>query len=166
MQKFISTLSNNIDFDKDLQQHILDAMEFDLQKFMGESFYLDFLSKFGTLPSPIDDLWEGVEYTENGKQYRHQGLKAVLVYHSYARYLPDSDIFSTPFGMVHNNNDHSVRVSDKKLSNRVSEARTMAGSHESHVVDYINRNSELFPLFNCKDPSTGRKAGVRIRNIG
>lgn len=166
MQEFISTLSSNIDFDKEMNQHILDAMEFDLQKIMGESFYLDLLSKFSTLPSPMDDLWNGVEYTHNGKQFRHQGFKSVLVYHAYARYLPDSDIFSTPFGMVHNNNEHSVRVSDKKLSNRQSEARSMAGAHESRVVDYINRNSSLFPLFNCTDPSTRRKAGVKIRNIG
>lgn len=159
-------ITSNLKLQKDLDPHILEAQEFDLRPFVGESFYLEIVAQFPTLPSPFDDLWNGVKYTYQGDEYQHEGLRAVLVYHSYARYVSEGNIHSTPAGFVKKTNNFSESVGEKTISRLISQARAGATAHESRVLDYLIRNKTLFPDFKCPGTKNKHKAGVKFRNVG
>lgn len=160
-------ISSNINSVKDLIPHILEAQEFDLRPFMGESFYLDLLDDFDNSPSLNDYsvLFNGKRYTYNGEKYEFQGLKAVLIYHAYARYLSDGGSTSTPTGRVNKSNQYSEKVSDKTYTRLIQQARSGAMAHQERVLSYLNRNQSQYPLFKC---SGGKKYknGVIIKKIG
>lgn len=162
-------ISSNINVDKDFFPHVLEAQEFDLRAFLGESFYIDLVEDFEGSPSLdlYSDLFNGVKYTYSGQTYEHSGLKAVLVYHSYARYLSYSGVQSTPTGMMQKLNQYSEKVDDKTLARLIQQARSGATAHEVRVTDFLNRNASSYPLW--KSGCTLKndyKTGLKIRKIG
>lgn len=159
-------ISSNLNLTKDLEPHILEAQDFDLRPFVGESFYLEIVAAFPTLAAPYGDLWNGSKYTYQGNDYEHQGLKAVLAYHSYARYVSEGNVHSTPAGFVKKTNQFSEPVGEKTISRLIAQARSGATAHENRVLDYLIRNKELYPGFKCPGTENRYKTGVKIRNIG
>jgi hypothetical protein len=160
-------ISSNVNSFKDLQPSILEAQEFDLKKIMGESFYLDLMDDFEAVPSltKYGDLFNGVQYTYNGNKYEHAGIRAVLAYHSYARYVPDAQTQSTASGFVKKTNQYSEHVSDKSITRKAQQARSGAQAHWDDVRRYLERKSTDYPLFKCG--KSGRyKSGIKIKRIG
>lgn len=72
--QLFKSVSDNINSIKELQPYILEAMDFDLRPFMGESFYIDLYEKFVASPSldGYEDLFNGSTYTYNGNKYQHE----------------------------------------------------------------------------------------------
>jgi hypothetical protein len=167
--KLFKGISSNLNQPKDLIPNILEAQDFNLRPFMGESFYLELLDEFESSPSLNPQIWKdlfsGVRYTWEGKQYEHEGLRAVLIYHAYASYQSTAGSTDTPFGRRHKSSDHSERVSDKTTSRLIAQARAGAMSHQERVALFLNRYSENYPLWEC---SGGKKyrAGLVIKQIG
>src|SRR5690554_260257 len=95
-------ISNNIDVSKKLNTFIREAQEFDLRPILGDEFYLAIVADFEASPSLVtySDLFNGVTYTYGSNTYQHDGLKSVLVYYAYSRYLNDVQINQTAFGAV------------------------------------------------------------------
>jgi hypothetical protein len=167
--KLFKGISSNLNQPKDLIPNILEAQDFNLRPFMGESFYLALLDEFESSPSLNPQIWQelffGVRYTYDGKQYEHEGLRAVLIYHAYAAYQTTGSSTDTPFGRVHKSHNHSERVSDKTISRIIAQARAGAMSHQERVSLFLNRFSSNYPLWEC---SGGKKykAGIVIKQIG
>jgi len=160
-------ISSNVNTFKELEPHILEAQEFDLRPLMGESFYLSLLDDFEASPS-LDDyeaLFNGGHYTHNGNQYEHGGIKAVLVYHAYARYIGGSPVQSTATGFVRKTNQYSEPASEKTISRMSAQARSGAQSYWDKVKCFIERNSNDYPLFKC-GKKTRYKGGIKIKRIG
>jgi hypothetical protein len=160
-------LSNNINLDKELNPHIQEAQEFDLRSWIGESFYLDILDKFQNSPTDADfvKLFDGVEYTYNGDKYEHQGIKGVLVYLAYARYVGSANAQSTPTGFVQKNNQYSDPISGSQITRMVKQNESGANTLQRRVEDFLNRNAANYPLWStCKSGS--RKKSIRINKIG
>lgn len=152
---------------KDLNPKILDAQDFDLRPFLGEQLYLDLIEDFSNSPSLVkyNDLFNGSTYTYNGKKYQHDGVKAILVYHSYARYSGRNSIKDTPFGFTQKKNEHSDHASEKAIARIVAEERSKAQAHEDRVRMFLHYNREDYPLYNCHNTKR-RSTGVRIKRIG
>jgi hypothetical protein len=147
-------LSKNTDTDKKVNPFIQEAQEFDLRLFMGDEFYLKLVEQFKSLPTPFPnqnykDLFEGSIWTKNGRTYENPGLKSVLVYWSYARYLNKANTNSTAFGMVGKNNPDSTPITDRTIDRLVGQSNSGASAYLNRVEHFIECNSSLFPEYDC-----------------
>jgi hypothetical protein len=166
--KLYKSISSNINTIKELDPFILEAQDFDLRAFMGESFYLDFIDDFFASPSlaKYSDLWNGQEYEYGGYRYKHEGLKAILIHHSYARFLSHANITSTPYGIVSKTNQYSEKADEKTMSRLIQQARSSASVFEERVEKYLNWHSSDFSLWrNCKTSENKYKSGVKFRQV-
>lgn len=78
--------------DAKLNEMILDAQLLDLQPLIGESLY----NKLLVNPADYEELLDGGIYEVDGIGYTNYGLKMVLVYFGYARYIMFSSVTDTP----------------------------------------------------------------------
>jgi hypothetical protein len=144
-------LSKNTDTDKKVKPFIQEAQEFDLRPFMGDEFYLELINQVqNTFPNPnYKDLFDGSIWTKGGRTYENPGLRAVLVYYSYARYLNKANTNSTAFGMVGKENPDSSPITDRTIDRLVSQSMNGAKAYLNRVEYYINCNKDLFPEYDC-----------------
>jgi hypothetical protein len=166
--KLYKSISININTIKELDPFILEAQDFDLRAFMGESFYLDFIDDFFASPSLVkySDLWNGQEYEHGGYRYKHEGLKAILIHHSYARFLSHANITSTPYGIVSKTNQYSEKADEKTMSRLIQQARSSASVFEERVEKYLNWYSSDFPLWRkLKGQEQKYRSGVKFRQV-
>jgi hypothetical protein len=160
-------LSKNTDTDKKVNPFIQEAQEFDLRPFMGDEFYLKLVEEFkNTFPdSNYENLYQGSTWTKNGKTYENPGLRSVLVYWSYARYLNKANTNSTAFGMVTKTNPDSTPITDRTIDRLVSQANSGAKAYLNRVEFYINCNKDLFPQYDCGIEPT-KSGSIRISAAG
>ena len=160
--KQISSNLNAIKIDSEINE----AQEFDLRPFMGDEFYLALLDDFSNSPSLqlYDDLFNGCTYTYGGNTYQHDGIKAMLCYYAFSRYLNNSNTNATAFGTVIKQNDDSEPVSEKTLSRLVGQAISGAKIFENRVYDYLVRNSSTYPLFKCSIDNK-KTGGLRVSAV-
>lgn len=145
----IKSIALNIQQAKELTPYIVEAQNFDLSKFMGDSFFLDLVNDYNSSPSLANYslLYNGGNYTHEGKSYYFSGIKDLLVYYSYARYVNNSGVIATPTGFVAKTNNYSEQVTDKTISRLVDTARTCANLIEDSLNQYLNRKTSEYPLW-------------------
>jgi hypothetical protein len=163
-------LSKNTDTKKKVDPFIQEAQEFDLRPFMGDEFYLKLVSEFKALPTPFPDpnyknLFEGNIWSKNGKTYENPGLRAVLVYYSYARYLNKANTNSTAFGMVQKENPDSTPITDRTIDRLVGQSMNGAKAYLNRVEYFIKCNTELFPEYDC-GVDLQKSGAIRISAAG
>lgn len=159
-------ISNNIDVSKKLNTFIREAQEFDLRPILGDEFYLAIVADFEASPSLVtySDLFNGVTYTYGSNTYQHDGLKSVLVYYAYSRYLNDVQINQTAYGAVTKTNPDSQPISEKALARQVGQAVSGARAYEQRVIEYLKRNEATYPLWKCYEKSK-KTGGFRVSSI-
>ena len=164
----VKPISLNTDVQKKLNTFIQEAQEFDLVKFLGDAFYMAIEADFAAQPSleTYSDLFNGCEYTYNGVQYRHRGLKTVLIYYAYAKYLANAQSNQTAFGNVVKTNTDSTPISDKTITRQVEQALSGAYKYQSDVNDYLNRNSSTYTLWSGRIADRTQRSSVRISSVG
>ncbi len=147
----LRALSSNLNASKKLDPYILEAQQFDLKPLLGNSFYLAICNDFvnGEFTEYVD-LFNGSEWTESGLTYRHEGLKSVLVYFSYARYVIESPLSETANGVVIKTEQYSQSAEDKSLIRRRDTAYSGAQAYWADVKKFLNDNYLDYPLWeNC-----------------
>lgn len=164
----IKSISLNLNAEKELIPHILEAQNFDLRPILGDNFYLDLVSDLEASPALViySDLWNGCQYEYQGENYIQEGLKVFLAYSTYARYLPHANIQSTATGLVHKTNQYSEKVDDKSISRLIAQARSAGTLVQSHVVDYLNRNQSMYSKWKGNKTKSKYSSGMKIRSIG
>ena len=160
-------LSKNTDTAKKVDPFIQEAQEFDLRPFMGDEFYLELIYQFQNVfpDSNYQDLFEGSTWVKNGKTYENPGLRAVIVYYSYARYLNKANTNSTAFGMVGKTNPDSTPLTDRTIDRLVAQSMNGAKAYLNRVEYFINCNSELFTAFDC-GVELQKSGAIRISAAG
>lgn len=163
--KAISSSLNALKLDSEINE----AQEFDLRPFLGDEFYLALISDFAASPSlaTYSDLFNGSTYTYGSRTYQHDGLKAVLCYYAYARYLNNSNTNATAFGTVIKQNDDSEPISEKTLARLVGQAISGAKVFENRVLDFLSRNNANYPLWriSCSNVNNNKTGGLRISAV-
>lgn len=151
----ISKTSN----DDKLNELILDAQMLDLQPLLGERLYNKILSN----PSDYTELLEGGSYNYQNASYTNYGLKMVLAYYAYARYVMFGSAIDTPFSLTEKLNPDSrpVETSSKKTTWHLN--RESASQIWENVSNYLIRTKH--PDFNNCHSSAPVKS-FRIRKIG
>ena len=95
--------------EEEFNRFIREAQMFDLKGLVCESFFQDLTSE-----TPVRDytlLLEGGSYTFEGKKYEFAGLKAVLSYFAYARYIFVGHQVDTPMGIKVKENQDGETIS-------------------------------------------------------
>lgn len=147
--KDLKTISLNTNTEKKLDPFILEAQQFDLKKLMGDAFYLDFMNDFDGSPSlsTYSDLFNGTTFICGGYTYKHEGIKTVLAYLAYARYVLNSNVESTAFGTVNKITAESRSVDEKTINRLYAQAYNGAMEYWADVKKYLNEQDyELWDL--------------------
>ncbi len=193
-------LTLNIDDQKRLEPCILEAQRIDLVNLLGKRLYFDlvkYISSYntgiatsaaneppGTYTPTIDETW--FQKLLNGCQYTYTwpdrstttkvyaGLKPVLVYLSYARFVRSDNIRSTQSGFVKKSVDFSVQISDKEIQAVAGRAEGDANSFLSGTEDFMMDNIDYFrKYFDSGYPGKeddsfrngGKRTGVKLSAV-
>lgn len=157
-------ISINLDTDDKLDPFILEAQQFDLKKLMGDAFYLDFINDFSASPAlaKYADLFNGSEFIYAGINYKHEGIKPVLCYLAYARYVLNSNVNATAYGTVRKKTEESEQVDDKTVQRLSNQAYAGALAYWEDVKRFIY--VKQYPLwyygYGEKKTRTNRVGGV------
>ncbi len=142
--------------DDKLNEQILDAQLLDVQPLIGESLF----NKILAAPADYEELLEGGVYEYDGISYTNYGLKMVLAYFAYARYMMFSSVVDTPFSVVEKLNDSSrpVEASSKKAIYNLN--REAAVQVWGNVRNYLTRTKNA-DFKAC----TPRPSGMRFTKL-
>ena len=94
----------------------------------------------------------------------HKGLKFVLAYMVYSRYLGESFVNDTFTGFVQKNRTDSEQLSEGSIRRLQENNRVIAMNEWFIIREYLNLNSVDYPLWFCMDskkPYTPKITGVR-----
>jgi len=145
--------------DEKLNEQILDAQMLDIAPLLGERLYNKLLNN----TDGYTDLLEGVTYVYDSENYQCYGLKMVICYYAYARYMMFSSVIDTPFSVVEKLNDNSrpVEAATKKTIYNLN--REAASQIWNNVSNYLTRTKH--PDFNyCNKAATS--TGFKFTKIG
>lgn len=121
--------------DDKLNEMILDAQLLDLQPLLGERLFNELTDK----PDEHIELLNGGIYEHNGISYTNYGLKMVLAYFAYARYVMFGSVTDTPFSVVEklNSDSRPLDVTAKKTMYQLN--REAALQVWTNVNNYLIR---------------------------
>lgn len=144
--------------DAKLKEMILDAQMLDLQPLLGESLY----NKILYAPEEYEPLLEGGIYEIDGIGYTNYGLKMVLAYFSYARYVMFASMTDTPFSVVEKLNPDSRPADPAAKKTLYALNREAAFQLWENVKRYLARTRH--PYFTlCNNTVAG---SLKLKKIG
>ena len=140
-----------------LTQAINEAAEFDMKPLLCD-LYWEVEAAWDDSGSDDDlgDLINGGTYENcNDVEVTHKGLRKMLVYYAYARYLYINQTTDTATGMVTKQRDFSLPLSEKDLSSQESRYKNMGYAIWKDIQAFIcKKGSDVFPNYNftkCPD---------------
>lgn len=117
--------------------------------------------------STVDNknLIEGCTFLDcNGNNISHRGLRFVLAYFIFSRYLGESFVADTFSGFVQKTRTDSDQLSEGSIRRLQENNRVIAMNEWLLIKEFLNLNSDLYPLWNCaktKKPYTPKITGIR-----
>ena len=148
-------LPEQIDF------HIRNAQEQELQQLLGDEMYYHMLTNISA--QKYQDLLNGKTYTaSSGNTVNYPGLKPVLAFHAYARYVGGTNFQPTESGIVVKRTEHSNPVDGKQIALMIADARSCASTYERQVVKFMQEHSSDYDLWygHVKNSNT---TGFKVR---
>lgn len=133
--------------EEEFNRFIREAQMFDLKRLVCESFFQDLTSE-----TPVRDytlLLEGGSYTFEGKKYEFAGLKAVLSYFAYARYVFTGHQVDTPMGIKEKVNQDGEAISQAERRDVRTMYKQQADLLWKDCQLYLERNATIFPEYSC-----------------
>lgn len=115
------------------------------------------------------NLIYGGNYTGcNGKNRSHKGVKKMLIYYSYARYIVLNGFNDTATGFKAKTNDFSLPIPLKELNDFSDKYRSMGLSIFKGIVGYMCANTEYFDWNDCKKCGCGTEkcGGITTKGYG
>lgn len=148
-------ISRSVKDDK-INPFIDDAEFQDLRPLLGDKFYSDLVAN--SEDENYANLLDEFEYTYDGVTYKNPGLKKVLSFYAYSRYILFGSFTDTAFGFVQKSNQDSTPVGDAQKRNIYTQERNTAFNYWLEVVKFLNRNKDDYPLWNSSGcaPKRGR----------
>jgi len=144
--------------DDKLNEMILDAQMLDVQPLLGEILY----NKILATPAEYEEMLDGGIYEYKGVAYTNYGLKMVISYFAYARYMMFSSVIDTPFSVVEKLNPDSRPVETSTKKSIYTLNRDAAFQIWENVRNYLIRTGNPdFPQ-NCRTAVPG---GMKFTKI-
>lgn len=85
------------------------------------------------------------------KQRTHAGIKKILVYYAYSRYLILNQQSDTPYGTVRKTNEFSMPTPLKEVQSFADKYRTMAYESYKKTMSFLCKNTDIFVDWNNKE---------------
>lgn len=166
----LKPMSVNIDVTKKLNFCISEAQKYDVMPFLGDTLYLlmeaDFTEPNTFATAKYEQLFNGSDYQYSNRTFRHEGIKAMLIYYAYARYVQNSNVNHTAFGLVEKTPDHSTGVSKETLLRQISGATALAEAAKSKVELFLRYKIIDYPEWVYAQQQTKAPSGVKLNAIG
>lgn len=139
-------------YDDVLNAIILETQIQDIAELLGENLFNDVLEN----PSNYSDLLNGGAYTHNSITYTNYGLKAVICYYVYARYMMFGSVIDTPFSAIEKLEGAESRpISDKTKKDLYQLNRDSAFAIWKSVQNYLVRtDNALYKDCYCERPKS------------
>lgn len=142
-----------------LEQEIMNAQVVDLQEIVCPELYNELTQGIGD----HELLLNGGTYEYSGVTYQFEGLKAVLVFFAYARYVRFSSNVDTAFDYVNKLNEQSQTVSQREKEVQYTATRQVAMRYWDACRLYMSRSGNYSN--ECCGKTTGIN-GFKISKIG
>jgi hypothetical protein len=157
-------MADSIKSEQLLDQCVMEGMFYDIQKVLGMALFHEIVEEYdaNNLSTENKLLMNGGAYTWCEKTLAFQGLKACLAYYAFARYTKRTGVHYTATGIVEKTSDFSDPVSDKTRTRLAGDDFAIAEALKIEIVEFLNRNFEDYPLWNCKR----KKKTPTFRTIG
>ena len=139
-----------------INQFIEDAQIGDLRPLLGEKMYFDLLNNQSNYTELLDEF----DYTHDGVTYTSPGVKKVLSYYAYARYIMHGSATDTPFGLVEKGYQEEKQIDRSGRREMYKSTQQLAAQYWSQVEIYLNRNLSKYTLW-----GEGCSRGKRIFRI-
>lgn len=152
--------------EEDFTKYIQEAQFFDLKPLCTEPFFEDLTEE--TPERDYNTLLNGGNYEYKGKKYHFQGLKAVIAYFAYARYILLGHQTDTPFGVKEKRNQDSEALPQAERRDTRLLYVQNANTLWVDCKNYIERNLHLFPEWknsDCNSEKTTKNANFRMQLI-
>ena len=115
--------------------------------------------------APNDDLLDGADFEDcNGNTISHKGLRFILAYLNWSKYVSESFVSDTYTGMVKKNRNEAESLTSGDIKRLQQDAREIALQEFELVKDYLNENTDSFPLWiasSSKKPYVPKFKGVK-----
>ena len=146
----IREIGSNIN-DARILPYVREAQRIDMLNFLGEDLYYSFLidqtakiwdtTKYGS-------LWNGATYSNGTNTVYNYGMKLMLLYFSYSRFLKNQDIVVTSYGVrVIQDGDFSEKESRAQIMTKSREAYSTGLIYQNQCKAFIKANASDFPLY-------------------
>lgn len=154
--------------DTRINQSIREAQMDEMQQFLGDELYLAIMKAWtGTdFPAgPYADLWNGVDYTYQGKQIRFHGLQPAIALYAYARMLDNIQLNVTRAGAVTFVNDESEATAQAQITTKVKSARSQALVYLARADKFLNAKRADYPEYQGKDSQVTSKTSFQFFKV-
>lgn len=152
----IRDVTANLDAEE-FDPYIVEAEEIDIKVILGNALFTDLVNNLTSSDPDYAFLLAGGTYTEGGYTYEMKGLKYVLQYYAWSRYL-DNPYIHTVSGLTSHSDEFGTKPDANELKKIADNVRSSAWNFMRDVTDYLNRKATGFPLWSCD--SQGNKSGA------
>lgn len=128
------------------EQLATEVEELELKKLLGAAF----LQAIQAAPGDYTILLAGGSYTNSyDEAVAFKGIRYILAYMNFSKYIGESYIADTFTGMVRKRREETEGLSIGEIKMLQADAREMAMQEWELLKDYMDLNSELYPLWHC-----------------
>lgn len=134
--KRFSPIKGNLDDDK-LSVYIEIAQEIHLQNYLGTKLYeaIQTYALTDTMPTDYENLID-------------KYIKPMLMRWALVEFMPFAPFTIANGGVYKHNSENSTTISDDEIRDLTSRYEIVAMHYTQRLVDYLCKNSTLFPEFN------------------
>lgn len=159
----VREISSNVAMTARLNPYIQEAQEFDIKPILGEVMYFDLLKN--SSETNYSNLLAGKEYIYENYTYQFIGLKTIIAYYAYARFIQNDQIKSTPTGFVTKTNEYSERITKSEIDRIVSQAESAAFAYCEDMRLFLARNQTSYPKWAVSSNRVENKRKVNFSTI-
>jgi len=143
---------------------VKESQLFDVKTWLGDGLLNEILTQVeaGTVTAYNQTLLDGGTYIYGTYTYMFQGLKSVLIYYAFSRFISRAPYNFTAAGITVKESDYSNPAEEKAIQRLSTEAYLSATAIKEEIELFLKRNQADYPLYNCG--TTSHRA--RITAIG
>ena len=150
--------------DSYITSFIDEAEELDLKKLLGEQLYIDF--NRNVTDAKYQTLLDGGNYMRSGNtfEYTFSGIKEILSYYAYGRFLFFGSDLNTKNGVVKKSVERAVQLTRERKKELFKYNQRIALKKFQSTRDFLNNSKTVYPFWNeCK--TINKNTGGTLRFI-
>lgn len=151
-------IPNQIQWDNDMEIYAIEAQRFDIRPFFGDAFFYDILAN--KTQDKYIDLLDGTEWEYLDNTIQFDGIRMAIAYFAFSRYIQNSSVFISKYGVVNKMNDSSEPADEKTIARLVNQARAAGNAIIEQTKIFLNNNTDTYTLWasaSSSKPSWGSK---------